>query len=203
MTRRKPNLKVVEPAPALEPRPGCIGASIMTYTGRYFDLANPAPEMVEIVDIAHALSLICRYTGHAREFYSVAQHCVMASQIVPQRFALAALLHDAPEAYVGDMSSPLKQLCADYRAIEARVEAAVFQRFHIDMSGECKAAVKEADLRMLLTEKRDLTAAKFHEWPGLDHLTPRVDRIEPWSPQRAEMRFMNRFVDLCAAASRG
>lgn len=181
---------------AIETRPGCIGATIVTHGGTYFDFESPETSHIDIHDIAWALSMQTRYTGHTRTFYSIAQHSVMVSQIVPPACALAGLLHDAHEAYVGDMSSPLKQLCPDYRAIEKRCEAAVLNRFGVVMDAECKRWVKLADLRMLMTEKRDLTSATFHVWPGLDGIQPRVDRIEPWSQSRAYDNFMNRFVDL-------
>jgi hypothetical protein len=102
---------------------------ILTATGRKFWYDNPKPEQIEIQDIAWALAHNCRFTGHTRFFYSVAQHCYLASFLVPERFALDALLHDASEAYLSDISSPAKMLLPDYRNIERRIEEAIALKF--------------------------------------------------------------------------
>lgn len=183
----------------LEPRPGCVGASIATASGAYFDFLSPETSVIDPADIGHALAQMCRYTGHTRDFYSIAQHCVLASYIVPEEDAFAALMHDAHEAYVGDMSSPLKQLCPDYRAIEKRVEAAVAARF--GLTTPWPASVKQADLVMLMTEKRDLTSARDHEWPGLEHIEPASFTIFPWGPGYATTRWRIRFDALYAQHS--
>lgn len=95
---------------------------ILTYTGLHFPLLKPEYFHFNILDIAHALSQLCRFTGHTSSFYSVAQHSVMVASLVPADQALAALMHDAAEAYLGDVSSPLKALLPDYKLIETNVE---------------------------------------------------------------------------------
>lgn len=85
------------------------GEWILTFSGERFYPFSPAPEEVKTKDIAHALANICRFNGHTRGFYSVAAHSVHVSRLVPPEFALEALLHDAAEAYVGDMVRPLKR----------------------------------------------------------------------------------------------
>ena len=96
---------------------------IQTHSGIAFDLLKPTPDMIVIDDIAHALSNLCRFTGHSK-FYSVAQHSRLASFMVSEQFALQALMHDASEAYLTDISAPLKALpcMAEYKKLEAKLE---------------------------------------------------------------------------------
>ena len=180
---------------AFTPKPGCVGTTICTASGVYFDFRSPETSVIDPRDIAHALSLLCRYTGHTDRFYSIAQHCVLASYIVPAEHAFAALMHDAHEAYVGDMSSPLKQLCQDYKAIEDRCEAAVAKRF--GLTTPWPAEVKHADLVMLMTEKRDLMAARDHHWPLLDGIEPDHRTIDPRPSEECELMWLLRFYELC------
>lgn len=168
--------------------------TILTSAGRYFNLLQPNPHHVSIGEIAHALSNICRFTGHVSEFYSVAQHSYHASYLVPPEYALAALLHDAAEAYVGDVASPLKHLLSQYQAIEARVEAAVFQHFCVPMPLD--PCVKRADLIMLATEKRDLMPAHLDDWPCLDGIAPLPQVLVPKPPKTARYCFLDRFFEL-------
>ena len=169
---------------------------ILLHSGIEFDLMAPKPEMVDIADIAHALAHICRFTGHTSAFYSVAQHSVMASYRVPREHALAALMHDAAEAYIGDVAAPLKALLPDYRAIERRVELAVALKF--DLPLEMPPEVKHADLVMLATEKRDFMPATAEHWPV--ELTHKADErwIIPWEPKVARAEFLCRFRELTA-----
>lgn len=174
---------------------------IMTSQGKYFNLANPSPRDVDIRVIAHALSNLCRFTGHVGEFYSVAQHSISVSYLVNPEYALEGLLHDAAEAYVGDVASPLKQLLPDYKAIEHRVEYAV--RAYFNLPYEMSRAVKHADLVMLATEKRDLMPA--HEasddtWAILQTVQAHPARIFPMPPMLARHSFMARFHELTHTA---
>lgn len=97
------------------------GPTILLLSGEYFDLAEPEACAFQVSDIAHALGNICRFTGHTQRFYSVAEHSVICSHMVPPEDAMAALMHDAAEAFIGDVSSPLKSLLPDYKAVEQRV----------------------------------------------------------------------------------
>lgn len=126
--------------------------SIRTYTGRMVQPLAMRVEDVCIADIAHALSHVCRFTGHCRRFYSVAEHCLAVSFKVPPEHALRALLHDASEAYICDVARPLKytEAFAGYREIEERLEKTIFEAFCI--TGEPDPSIKEADRRMLATE---------------------------------------------------
>ena len=112
-----------------------------TPSGRRFCLADPQAEDISIDDIASALSRIHRGGGAYLFPYTVAQHSIMVSEMVP---TLAALLHDAAEAYIGDLITPLKDACPELRAIEARVQAAIAAHFEIDTF--CRPEIKHADL---------------------------------------------------------
>lgn len=168
--------------------------SILLRSGRYFDFTQPETSGFSIGDIAHALARICRFTGQCSHFYSVAQHSVLVSRILPPNLQLAGLLHDAHEAFMGDVAAPLKMLLPDYRALEKRVEAAVLARFGFD--GPLPVEVKEADLRLLYTEKRDLMPKSGPDWPLPPGITPLEHRISPKTPAEAEKEFLSRFQEL-------
>lgn len=160
--------------------------------GGYFNLLEPDTRDVLMFDIAAALSKLCRYNGHCSEFYSVAQHSVLVSEIIDPRYALWGLLHDASEAYLGDVSYPLKQLLPDYRLIEARVEACIIETFKLGLE---PPDVKRADLVALCTEKRDLMP-KGPDWKMLDGVIPHYNKIHPQDPRTANLSFMDRYVDI-------
>ena len=170
---------------------------ILTHSGKYFNFLQPTANTVDIVTIAHALSNICRYTGHVREFYSVAQHSVLVSYLVPSEHALAGLLHDAAEAFIGDVAAPLKRLLPDYKAIEARVEAVVLAKF--GLPAELPTCVKLADLVALATEQRDLMPEHDDEWESIAGLQPNALNIIPQNPWLARHRFLLRFSELMAS----
>lgn len=176
---------------------------IQTYTGRAFDLLNPKPADVCLDDVAHALARLGRFTGHAKGFYSVAQHCWHVSQMVPPECALWGLLHDAAEAYVGDVSAPLKWAMRHlggkahpFYTIEKRVEAAVLD--HFGLVGEEPAAVKEADLRMLMTEARELLGPTPRPW-SIPY-EPYDMGLIALPPDDAERFFRARFAELTGAS---
>ncbi len=98
---------------------------ISTFTGKHFDFINITMDDICIEDIAQGLSNECRFAGQINQFYSVAQHSVYVSQIVPPEYALEALLHDASEAYCKDLPSPLKALLPDYKVIEKGIQKAI------------------------------------------------------------------------------
>jgi hypothetical protein len=173
------------------------GPSIQTATGIRFYLLDPKPEEISIEDIALSISKLCRYTGHTRRFYSVAQHCLQVSTLVPGELALEGLLHDATEAYIGDISKPLKdalELVAPgaIRGIEDRIHVAVAQRFGVDFPMDPR--IKEADLISLATEKRDLMP--FDPIPWKQMLQPHPDTIVPYTPWEAREAFMARYREL-------
>lgn len=172
------------------------GDWLQTRTGIAFFPLDPRVEEVNIMDIASALSNMCRFTGHTTSFYSVAQHSVHVSEILPPELALAGLLHDAAEAYLVDVPSPLKRLpeFGFYREAEAVLQRVIFKRFGIKGSAEAPA-IKEADLCMLLTEARDVMVTPDLAWLP-NSARPRDARIEPWEPKEALSRFLLRFKEL-------
>lgn len=169
-------------------------AWIPTATGGCFFPFEPKRESIQIEDVAHALACVNRWTGHAPRPYSVAQHSVLVSGLVPRADALWGLLHDASEAYVADVSGPLKRLPAfdGYREIEAALESAVFERF--GLFGSRPRSVKLADIVACATEIRDFFGVDPSTWGYTE--SPIDERIEPWSWETARERFIQRFGEL-------
>lgn len=167
---------------------------IGTFVGGRFSYTNPETSNIDVVDIAHALSNVCRFAGHTREFYSVAQHSVLVSLNVPPEDAIDGLMHDASEAYLGDVASPLKWLLPDYKIIEAKCEDEIRRRF--GLGAKKPPSVKIADMRMLATERRDLINHDGTEWLCLAGVDPYDFRITPMAPKDAERLFLLRFKEL-------
>lgn len=141
-----------------------------TNSGLVFDFANPTEDMIDIEDIAHALSQLCRFTGHCDRFYSVAEHSLIGALIFMERgqdeLAFEFLMHDAHEAYVGDLSTNLKKLCPDFKVVEERVDKLIRKKYY--MQEVIPAEVKRMDVTMLATEKKNLLYNhRFSEWNAL------------------------------------
>ncbi len=168
--------------------------TILTASGRYFNLLEPWLSSFSIYDIAHALAHICRFTGHTRVFYSVAQHSVLVSRAVPHEHAMAGLLHDAAEAFIGDVSAPLKAMLPDYRMVEDRVEAVVLGRF--GLPPKLPPSVKAADLVLLHTERRDLMSEQTARWACGDAPQVLPLPIVPVPPAQGARMFLDRFFEL-------
>jgi 5'-nucleotidase len=176
------------------------GPYLQTVSGRRVNPFDPEPEQIDIGDIGRALANQCRFGGHCRVFYSVAQHSVIVSRIVEQRGGdaedvFAALMHDASEAYLGDMPHPIKHrspLGAAFRAAEEYLEQAIRERFGIRPD---VPEIKRADRALLATERRAFSAETWH-WPELDGFEPLDLELTAWSPDEAQRAFAARYAEL-------
>lgn len=168
------------------------GNWMQTFTGRQFWPIDPRAEDVNIDDIAHALAHTCRFGGHCINFYSVAEHSVYVSLIVPPELAMVALLHDASEAYVLDVPRPLKAFLPGYKEIEHRVWEAVAEHFKLPV--EMPQAIKDADNAMLLAEADQIMTVPPAPWsvPGVMASI----QIECMRPNDAVGFFLRRFAQL-------
>ena len=178
--------------------PAISGPTILLRSGNYFDLQDPSASRFEVTDIAHALSNICRFTGHTKQFYSVAEHSVLCSYLVPHEDRMIALMHDAAEAFIGDVSPPLKKLLPDYKAIERGVEEHVFST--LGLPYPFPASVKKADRIMLHLEQSQLMHNE-HRWEGTEDggSLPAGQYLRCCTPAVAMSEFMARFYKLGGA----
>lgn len=176
-------------------------AHIRVHSGRLIDLENLQPQDILIQDIAHALSNICRFGGHIPRFYSVAQHCCFVADLVPYPARLEGLMHDAAEAYIGDMVTPIKHLPSMYgfRALESKVEAAIAKAFGLGF-GYWRNEIKAADGLAYVTESinfkgtvEDSMREKFGIVVGPDG---RVVELNVWTPEQAKVMFLDKFREI-------
>lgn len=170
---------------------GRKGDWMLTHSGIQFWPLDPRPQDILIADIAHSLALQCRFAGHCRFHYSVAQHSVMVSKNVEPQAAVWGLLHDAAEAYLVDLPRPIKRFSAlgdIYRPIEDALMECIAKRF--DM-GPMPESIKIADDRCLMTEKRDIMPGS--EKPWRETADPYPERIISMTPSRAEYEFLARW----------
>lgn len=133
-------------------------SSILTYSGKLFDVLNPDPQLIDLTDIAAALSKLCRFGGHCLEFYSVAEHSILTSSLIQQEFpddrslAAWALLHDASEAYMVDIPRPVKRQLQEYVRLEEAIQQTIAERFSLPWP--MPEEVHLADTNMLALELR-------------------------------------------------
>lgn len=184
-------------------RPDAPDGSIQTVSGRWINPLAPDVAQIDIGDIAQALANTCRFGGHSRRFYSVAQHSTIVSDVCAERGAspaetLVALLHDAAEAYLVDLPHPIKHrsdLGPPFQRAEKGMEAAIAVRFEL---GPPPADMKSIDRSLLATERRTFTST-LDTWPELEGFEPLPIEIDPWDPPRALREFLERFERLEAA----
>ncbi len=170
---------------------------IETFTGRHVDILDPDPGQIVIEDIAHALSHTIRFGGHTKKAYSVAEHAVRMSYIVPEHLALEALHHDDSEYLIGDMPAPFKRVMPEYRAYEDTLEAAI--RCALGLPGDKHPPeIKHYDNVMLVTEARDLGLNWWKTNKHTDMPEPLAERIIPTPASVAKRAFLNRHFELTA-----
>lgn len=178
-----------------------------TFTGRAFHLEDLDQNEIDILDIAHSLSMQCRFGGHSKQFYSIAEHSVRVARVLPPDLQLRGLLHDAAEAYLQDTMRPRKlkiaAMAPSYAAWEDRVEQLVLGAF--GLSGPMPNEVKVADVRLLMTERRDLLNPCERDWEyiaALQGLEPLPEKIVPWSQDKAQVVFLEMFCHLSPTTTR-
>lgn len=154
---------------------------IRTYSGFYIDPLNPNPDAINIQDIAHALTNQCRFAGHTQRRFSVAQHSIMVADSVPDKHKLAALLHDASEAYLLDIPTPVKAQLSGYMEAEERLMQVIAKKF--GFTYPLHMSIKEADKNAL-------------EWEW--HNCVVNDNIETWDRKSTEELFLWRFREYSA-----
>ena len=168
------------------------GNWITTFTGKKFHFLDPRIDEIDIIDIAHHLSLNCRFIGACKEFYSVAEHSIRVAEIVPYEYRLHALLHDAGEAYIPDLPRPEKANLPEFKGMEIIILQAIFRKFlyPVDAQKPDSELIKEADNILLATEARDLMH-NTKDWATLP--PPLKDRVIPMKSKRAEGLFLYYF----------
>jgi hypothetical protein len=173
-----------------------VAGHILTHSGVLVNPINPDPETILIEDIAHSLSMQCRYNGHTSKFYSVAEHSWWVSKFCTDESALWALLHDATEAYLCDIPRPIKPLLTNYVEIETRLMEAIARKFGLD--GTMPSEVKLLDCAMLLPERDQLMPNALGDWTQLPEAPDLRERVyvECWTPDMARHWFMERFKEL-------
>lgn len=167
----------------------------------FFDFTNPRAQDVDVYDIAAALSKVCRFAGHCHWFYSVAEHALLVRELVIRaghpELGYAALHHDSEEAYLGDVTTPLKALLGEaFQKIREPLDAVVGESLDIDPALFHHPAVVAADLQALRSEAHVLKPGKGLGW-GLDHLDPELPKglgIRGLNPDTAEARFLNAHI---------
>jgi hypothetical protein len=176
--------------------PARKGGSIQTASGVIFYPLDPKIEDIELVDVVHALSHKARFTGHTRKFYSTCEHSVRVSRHLESKGAsimdqYIGLHHDDSDAYLPDVPTPLKVLpeFSWFRELEKNIEALCYKKFGCVVTDY--SVIKNSDIILLLTEKRDLMPKKNGNWRHSysQEAIPEPYFIEPWSPEEARSRY--------------
>jgi len=171
-----------------------MSSFIITALGDKFDFDNPESSYMDIYQIGLSLSKQCRFNGHTSVFYSVAQHSVLVSYYLPPELALAGLLHDASEAFIGDLVTPLKKRFPEFKELEDKIQRAINLRFNLPLTVDPR--IKQTDLRVLATEKRDVMPPNNYHWAILDGIDPFGEKIRAQNNAQAYASFIARYKDI-------
>jgi len=179
---------------------GCVWHTTKLCSGKYLDLINPQPDQITLEDIARGLSHICRFGGQVERFYSVAEHSYHCAYLAltdgrGPSVALACLMHDAAEAFVGDIVKPLKVMLRGYDEVEKAVERAIARKWGIDFD-VAAGVVKEIDRSMLIAERRALFSSDKVKWTGEDTVREVHVNMGYWAPDLAMRVFLRQAEDL-------
>lgn len=171
-----------------------MGAIIRTFTGRVVDLSAPRVEDIHLLDISRGLSHLCRFAGQLGRFYSVAQHSIMVSKLVDPQYAKVGLMHDASEAYMGDLSRNLKHhpLLEGYRILEDRLQGVIYMALCIQRptAPHVRRHIKAADDLAAIYERT--CVRKNAEWRGAVHIYEAIDSGFVSSSEEDMGRLMDR-----------
>lgn len=178
---------------------------IRTFTGKMFSPRRMEEHNYDIRDIAHALSLTCRYNGHCKAFYSVAEHSCKIHDFVSSKAKYYGLMHDASEAYLSDIPKPIKILLPDYEEMETRLSNVITKSFLVPYDDNIYREVKNADKRIVFNEMLKVFPDASRETEMIGAALSGVE-IECWDPRRAELEFLDRFktiIDKSAKKMKG
>ncbi len=169
---------------------------LQTFTNQTFFPNDPDSLHISKYDIAHSLAMQCRYNGHTKVFYSVAEHSVLVSYAVPVEDALWGLLHDAPEAYIGDVIRPLKKDMPKFRELDERIMMSICTKFGIPY--EMPESVKVADNRIIANERDILLGTPPLPNHDIEGGPLKGIEIEGWLPEKAKKTYFERLQELLA-----
>lgn len=177
-----------------------VDTLIPTFTGKVFNLAMPSSSDISIRDIAHSLSMQCRFGGHCQRFYSVAEHSVILSRLVDKKYSLCALLHESSHAYINDVAISLQCLLPGYKELANRIWAMVAKRFHLQSA--IPEIIRNFDLKLRASEIEYLILPTARTWLqgvtpfSLEELGVRHSKQLGMLPREANRQFWARFAEL-------
>ncbi len=174
-----------------------VDSYIETFTGKKFYFLDPTQDSIDIIDIAHSLSMQCRFTGHTTKFYSIAEHSIMVSRLCPDEFKLWGLLHDASEAYLTDVASPVKPHLINYKLMEKVIMEPICKKFGI--SKYMPDEVHVADMEALRIEAYWLMKSKGNDWVINQDKKPLDESCTPLlglSPEETKFMFLEEYLRL-------
>lgn len=184
--------------------PARKGDWMQTFSGRPYWTSDPRPEDIFIEDVAHALAMMCRYTGACRDHYSIAEHSVHVSYLVPRLLAFQGLMHDGPEYVLNDMNRPTKLELPDYQALEDLNWRVFARRFGLPYALD--PLIKKMDTAICFAEKAAILNPSHLPWGdwGVTEVPDVPDvKIECWDWRTAEKKFLERFYELNWGKSNG